>query len=318
MKKFAIIGVGGYIAPRHLRAIKETGHTLVAALDKSDSVGVIDSYFPDADFFTEFERFDRHLEKLRRKNGHAVDYVSICSPNYLHDAHVRFALRIKADAICEKPLVLNPWNIAALGEIEQEVGKKVYTILQLRLHPAIVALKEEINRSPPGKIHEIDLTYITSRGHWYRTSWKGDISKSGGVTTNIGVHFFDMLSWIFGPVKQNVVHVRDSQKAAGILELEKARVRWFLSLDRNDLPFEPEANKPMTYRSITVDGNEIEFSGGFSNLHTESYKRILAGQGFGMDKVIPSLEIVSHIRNAEVVGIKGECHSFITNGDKNG
>ena len=318
MKKFALIGVGGYIAPKHLRAIKDTGNTLAAALDKHDSVGVIDSYFPDADFFTEFERFDRHLEKLRRKNGDAVDYVSICSPNYLHDAHVRFGLRIGADVICEKPLVLNPWNITALEEIAKEVDKKVYTILLLRLHPAIAALKEKIDRSPSGKIHEIDLTYITSRGHWYMTSWKGDVSKSGGVATNIGVHFFDMLSWIFGGVKQNVVHVSEPRRASGFLELEKARVRWFLSLDRNDLPFEPDRNKPMTYRSITVDGEEIEFSGGFTDLHTESYKKILAGDGFEMNEVMPSLDIVSHIRNAEVVGIKGECHSFLTKDKKNG
>lgn len=317
MKKFALIGAGGYIAPCHLKAIKETGNELVAALDKSDSVGILDSYFPDADFFTEFERFDRHLEKLRRQNGHAVDYVTICSPNYLHDAHVRFALRIKADAICEKPLVLNPWNIAALQEIEKEVNKTVYTILQLRLHPAIAALKEKIDRSPPEKIHEIDLTYITSRGHWYQTSWKGDISKSGGIATNIGVHFFDMLSWIFGPVKQNIVHVREPQKAGGFLELDRATVKWFLSLDRKDLPFKPESGKPMMYRSIMVDGKEIEFSDGFTGLHTASYKRILAGQGFGMDEVVRSLEIVSHIRNAEVIGIKGDYHPFLTKAEKN-
>ncbi len=318
MKKFALTGVGGYIAPRHLQAIKETGNVLVAALDKHDSVGVIDSYFPDADFFTEFERFDRHLEKLRRKNGHAVDYVTICSPNYLHDAHVRFALRIRANAICEKPLVLNPWNIAALEEISKEVGKKVYTILQLRLHRSIAALKERIDQSPSDKVHEIDLTYIASRGNWYMTSWKGDIAKSGGVATNIGVHFFDMLSWIFGAVKQNIVHVREPRKAGGFLELEKARVRWFLSLDRSDLPFEPEADKPMTYRSITVDGEEIEFSGGFTGLHTESYKKILAGDGFCMDEVKASVEIVSQIRTAEVVGIKGECHSFLKRDKNNG
>jgi UDP-N-acetyl-2-amino-2-deoxyglucuronate dehydrogenase len=317
MKKFALIGVGGYIAPRHLRAIKDTDSTLIAALDKNDSVGVIDSYFPDSDFFTEFERFDRHLEKLRRKEGHAVDYVTICSPNYLHDAHVRFALRIKADAICEKPLVLNPWNITALQELEKEEGKKVNTILQLRLHSSIVALKEKIDQSPPGKIHEIDLTYITSRGHWYMNSWKGDINKSGGVATNIGVHFFDMLSWIFGSVKQNIVHVREPRKTSGFLELEKANVKWFLSLDRNDLPFKPQPGKPMTYRSITVDGEEIEFSGGFTDLHTESYKRILAGNGFGMEEVVPSLEIVSHIRNSEVVGVQKDSHSFLTKGKSN-
>lgn len=312
MKKFALIGAGGYIAPRHLKAIKETGNVLVAALDKGDSVGILDAFFPDAHFFTEFERFDRHLEKLRRENNEAVDYVTICSPNYLHDAHVRFALRINADAICEKPLVLNPWNVTALQEIEKEVGKKINTILQLRFHPSIIALKEKIDRSDPNEIHDINLTYITSRGNWYMASWKGDVSKSGGVATNIGIHFFDMLIWIFGPVKQNIVHLSEPRKMAGYLELDKARVRWFLSLDRNDLPFEPEPGKPMTYRSITVDGEEVEFSGGFTDLHTKSYKKILAGEGFGMENVIPSLEIVSHIRNTEVVGIKGDYHPFLT------
>lgn len=311
MKKFALIGVGGYIAPRHLRAIKGTDNILVAALDKHDSVGILDSYFPDADFFTEFERFDRHLEKLRREKGQAVDYVTICSPNYLHDSHVRFGLRIGADVICEKPLVLNPWNITALQSIEKEVGRKVNTILQLRMHPSIVALKEKIGNSPADKIHEIDLTYITSRGHWYATSWKGDISKSGGLATNIGVHFFDMLTWVFGPVKQNIVHLREPQKVSGFLELEKARVKWYLSLDRNDLPVKPEPGKSMIYRSISVDNEEVEFSGGFTELHTESYEKILAGEGFGMDEVVPSLEIVSHIRNTEIVGVKGECHSFL-------
>lgn len=312
MKKFALIGVGGYIAPKHLKAIKDTGNTLVAALDRHDSVGVIDSYFPDANFFTEFERFDRHLEKLRRKNGHAVDYVTICSPNYLHDAHVRFGLRIGADVICEKPLVINPWNIDPLIAIASETGREVNTILQLRLHPAIAALKEKIDRAPSGTIHEVDLTYITSRGNWYTNSWKGDISKSGGVATNIGIHFFDMLTWIFGPAKQNIVHLRQPRKAGGFLKLEKANVKWFLSLDQNDLPFEPAPDKPKIYRSVSIDGKEIEFTGGFTYLHTESYKNILAGKGFGMDQVKPSVEIVSHIRNAEVVAIKGDCHPFVT------
>ncbi len=311
MKNFALIGVGGYIAPRHLRAIKETGNVLVAALDKSDSVGVLDSCFPDADFFTEFERFDRHLEKLRREKALAIDYVSICSPNYLHDAHVRFALRIKADAICEKPLVLNPWNIAALQAIEAESGRRIHTILQLRLHPVIAALKERIERSAPGKIYEVDLTYITARGHWYMNSWKGDTSKSGGVATNIGIHFFDVLSWIFGGVKQNIVHIRGPQRAAGLLELDRAMVRWFLSLDGNDLPFAYEPGKAMTYRSIIIDGEEIEFSEGFTDLHTESYRKILAGQGFGAEEVIGSVEIAHHIRNVEPVGIKGDCHPLL-------
>lgn len=312
MKKFALIGVGGYIAERHLMAIKETGNVLVAALDKSDSVGILDSYFPDADFFTEFERFDRHLEKLRREKDLGIDYVTICSPNYLHDAHVRFALRIKADAICEKPLVLNPWNIAALQAIEAESGRKIHPILQLRLHPEIAALKERIDRSGPGKTYEIDLTYITARGHWYMTSWKGDISKSGGVATNIGVHFFDMLSWIFGGAKENIVHIRGHQKAAGLLELEKAKVRWFLSLDGNDLPFAYEPGKAATYRSITIDGEEIEFSDGFGDLHTESYKKILGGAGFGVEEVVRSVEIAHHIRNVEPVGIEGDCHPLLS------
>ena len=314
MKRFALIGVGGYIAPRHLKAIKETGNVLVAALDKNDSVGILDAYFPDADFFTEFERFDRHLEMLKRNKGQSVDYVSICSPNYLHDAHVRFALRIGADAICEKPLVLNPWNVTALNEIEKETGRHINTILQLRLHPALIALKERIDRAPQNKIFDIDLTYITSRGHWYMVSWKGDISKSGGIANNIGIHFFDMLSWIFGDVKRNIVHVYEPTKAAGFLELNRARVRWFLSLDRNDLPFIPQPAKPMTYRSITIDGEEIDFSDGFTGLHTESYRQILAGHGFGPQDVVTSIEIVSAIRNAKPVGLKGNYHPMLAGG----
>lgn len=311
-KKFALIGVGGYIAPRHLRAVKDTGNELVAALDKNDSVGILDSYTTQARFFTEFERFDRHLEKLRRKPGQGVDYVTICSPNYLHDAHVRFALRIGADAICEKPLTLNPWNVSALEELAEENGRKINTILQLRLHPAIVALKERIDRAPAGMVHDIDLTYITTRGYWYLASWKGDMEKSGGIATNIGVHFFDMLTWIFGPVKHNVVHLHEATKAAGYLELERGRVRWFLSLDRDDLPQPPEAGKPATYRAISVDGEEVEFSAGFTDLHTESYRRILAGDGFGCDAVLPSIEIVSAIRNAAPVGKTGEYHPMLS------
>lgn len=312
MKNFALIGVGGYIAPRHLKAIKDTGNALVAALDRNDSVGVLDSYFPNADFFTEFERFDRHLEKLKRANHkHTVDYVSICSPNYLHDAHVRFALRIGANAICEKPLVLNPWNIEALGEIERESKGKITTILQLRLHPAIIELKKKIDSADKDKIYDIDLTYITSRGHWYLVSWKGDVAKSGGIATNIGIHFFDMLSWIFGDVKKNTVHISQPKRAAGYLELQKARVRWFLSLEQDDLPIQPQPGKPMTYRSITIDNNEVEFSEGFGDLHTESYKNILAGQGFGIRDVMTSVKIASGIRNAEPVGLKGEYHPIL-------
>jgi UDP-N-acetyl-2-amino-2-deoxyglucuronate dehydrogenase len=311
MKTFALIGAGGYIAPRHLQAIKDTGNTLVAALDPNDSVGILDRYFPDCDFFIEFERFDRHLEKLRRK-GREVDYVSICSPNYLHDAHIRFALRIGADAICEKPLVLNPWNVTAMQENEQESGHHIYSILQVRLHPAIQELKKQIEQTPADKIHDIDLTYITSRGHWYNVSWKGDNKKSGGIATNIGVHFFDMLAWIFGPVQENLVHTMESNRAAGFLKLERAHVRWFLSLDYNDLPVTPEPGKPMTYRSIRVDGQEIEFSGGFTDLHTQSYKQILDGQGFGARDVLPSIEIVSDIRNAKPLGPRDNSHPILT------
>lgn len=309
-KSFALIGACGYIAPRHLRAIRDTGHCVVAALDKNDSAGVMDAYFPDAHFFTEFERFDRHLEKLRRK-GERVDFVSICSPNYLHDAHIRFALRIGADAICEKPLVVNPWNAVALGEIEQETGRRINTILQLRLHPAIVALRGRVERSAPGKVFDVDLTYITSRGRWYQASWKGDESKSGGIATNIGVHFFDMLSWIFGSVQHNVVHLYEPTKAAGYLELDKARVRWFLSVDREDLPMPFEPGKAATYRAIAVDGEPVEFSEGFTDLHTESYRRILAGGGFRWQEVLPSLQIVHDIRHSRPTGCRGDYHPML-------
>ena len=307
MKRFALIGVGGYIAPRHLRAIKETGNVLVAALDPSDSVGILDSYFPETDFFTEFERFDRHLEKLRHE-GQGVDYVTICSPNYLHDAHVRFGLRIGADVICEKPLVLNSWNVTQLKEIAKETGGKVNTILQLRLHSAVVSLKERIDKLGDGKVHDIDLTYITSRGRWYMYSWKGDVKKSGGVVNNIGIHFFDMLCYVFGDVRGSVVNLNELSRAAGVLELEKARVRWFLSIDGGDLPDSVRAEKQRTYRSITIDGEDVEFSEGFGDLHTESYRQILSGKGFGPDVVRPSIEIVSDIRSAEPVGPTSDCH----------
>jgi UDP-N-acetyl-2-amino-2-deoxyglucuronate dehydrogenase len=312
LKRFALIGVAGYIAPRHLKAIKDTGNVLVAALDKSDSVGVLDSYFPDADFFTEFERFDRHLEKLRHADKkQAVDFVTICSPNYLHDAHVRFALRIGAGAICEKPLVLNPWNIDALEEIESRSKGKINTILQLRLHPAIIDLKKKIEAQKKDKVYDIDLTYITSRGKWYQFSWKGSVEKSGGVATNIGIHFFDMLAWIFGGVKKHIVHLSQPKRAAGVLELERARVRWFLSLEKSDLPFELQEDKPATYRSMKIDGQEFEFSDGFAQLHTESYKRILAGEGFTTKDVLASVQIASDIRKAEAVGLKGDYHPML-------
>jgi UDP-N-acetyl-2-amino-2-deoxyglucuronate dehydrogenase len=301
-KNFALIGAAGYIAPRHMKAIKETGHHLVAAMDKNDSVGIIDSYFPEADFFVEYERFDRHVDLLRRK-GQKIDYVAIASPNYLHDSHIRFALKNGAHAICEKPLVLNPHNIDALKEVELETGKKVYNILQLRLHPSIIALKEKVSKelvANPEKVYEIDLSYLTSRGHWYFTSWKGEDSKSGGIATNIGVHFYDMLSWIFGSVKKNEVYVREASVSAGYLELAHARVKWFLSVDSNYLPESICASGQRTYRSITVDGEEIEFSGGFTDLHTASYEHILEGKGFGLEEARSSIEIVSYIRKCDL------------------
>ena len=308
-KSYALIGTAGYIAPRHLRAIKETGGQLRAAIDVSDSVGIMDSYFPDARFFTEFERFDRYIDRCRRQ-GEKIDTVAICSPNYLHDAHVRFALRSGADAICEKPLVLNPWNIDGLAEMEKETGKRVHTILQLRLHPAIIALRDQVRADKSKKVHDVDLTYIATRGRWYYTSWKGDEAKSGGVATNIGVHFYDMLSFVFGKLKQNVAHHRAMDCAAGYLEYEHARVRWFLSINARDLP-ESVKGKKTTYRSITMDGKEIEFSEGFTDLHNASYREILAGRGFPLDEVRPSIETVAHIRTAPIQLNKGEQHPFL-------
>ncbi|NLP11769.1 Gfo/Idh/MocA family oxidoreductase [bacterium] len=293
---FALVGAAGYIAPRHLQAIKDTGNRLIAACDPSDSVGILDRYFDDVDFFTEFERFDRHAEKLRRLGeDKRIHYVSICSPNYLHDAHIRFSLRIGAHAICEKPLVLNPWNLEALQELEREPGKRVYTVLQLRVHPAIVALRQRIQQEKARK-HEVNLVYITSRGNWYHFSWKGDVKKSGGIATNIGIHFFDMLIWIFGPVQSFSVHHADAKKNAGFVELERARVNWSLSVDRNDLPPQVRAKNKCTFRSITVDGHEIEFSDGFTDLHTVLYREILAGRGFGINDAFPSVRLAQEIR----------------------
>jgi UDP-N-acetyl-2-amino-2-deoxyglucuronate dehydrogenase len=309
-KNFGIIGVAGYIAVKHLHAIKETGNNLLASLDKFDSVGRIDSYFPESDFFVEFERFDRHFDKLKR-SGTKIDYVSICSPNYLHDSHIRFALRHQAEAICEKPIVLNPWNIEALQEIENETGRKIYTVLQLRLHPKILELREKIRNGPKGKIYDIDLTYITSRGNWYSISWKGDIQKSGGVATNIGIHFFDMLSWIFGDTRKNIVHISEPHKAAGYLELENARVRWFLSLDYDDIPVKCKEAGKRTFRSITVDGEEIEFSEGFADLHILTYKEILAGRGLGLKEARQSVETAYTIRNSKPVGLQGDYHPIL-------
>jgi len=310
MKNFALIGAAGYIAVRHLKAIKETSNNLVAALDPFDSVGIIDSYFPEADFFTEFERFDRHIYKLNRE-GHPIHYVSICSPNYLHDSHIRFALRQGADAICEKPLVLNPWNVEALKEYEVETGKKVYNILQLRLHPAIIALKRQIDEGDPDKIYDVDLTYITSRGKWYHYSWKGELAKSGGVATNIGIHFFDMLSWIFGEVQESIVHERNDFRSAGFLQLKRARVRWFLSVDYNDLPQPIKEKGQRTYRSIQINSNELEFSEGFTDLHTVTYRHILDGKGFGLDDASNSIKMAHDIRNAQIIGRVGDFHPLL-------
>ncbi len=310
-KIFALIGAAGYIAPRHMRAIKDTGCDLVAALDPMDSVGIIDSYFPNADFFIEPERFDRHLDKLKRSGENKVDYVSICSPNYLHDAHIRMALRNDASAVCEKPLVLNPWNLDGLQEIEKETGKRIYNILQLRHHKSIIDLKARIDSLPKDKIHDIDLTYITSRGKWYHYSWKGEISKSGGVVTNIGIHFFDMLGWIFGNVKSNTLHLMKEDKASGLLQLENANVRWYLSIDKSDLPIEATSNQLTTYRSIKVDNVAFEFSGGFTDLHTESYNNIISGNGFGIDDARNSIEIAHLIRNQEITTNLSEAHPLL-------
>ena len=306
MTTYALIGASGYIAPRHMKAIRDTGGDLVVAYDPNDSVGILDSHFPDAHFFTEFERFDRHVDKLRRR-GERLDYVSIASPNYLHDAHCRFALRSGAEVICEKPLVPNPWNIDGLAEIERDMGKRIYSILQLRLHPAIIALRDKFRNST--KKHTVELTYCTSRGRWYHASWKGDDSKSGGVATNIGVHFFDVLSFVFGKVQNNVAPLRTPERAAGFIECERANVSWFLSVDRNDLPASVQGKKT-TYRSITVDGEEVEFSEGFTDLHTRSYEEVLAGNGFGLSEVRPSIEIVSAFRTQPIAPRSGVVHPF--------
>jgi len=317
VKNFALIGAAGYIAPRHMKAIKDTGNNLCAAYDVFDSVGIIDSYFPNCSFFTQFELLERHLNKMKHspvnsENGcsQVLDYAAVCTPNYLHDAHIRFGLRAGADVICEKPLVLNPWNIDALAKIEQETGKRVYNILQLRLHDAIIALKKRVDEAPSDKIFDVDLTYITSRGNWYYTSWKGDERKSGGVATNIGVHFYDMLTWVFGKVKKNVVHVSSHDRVAGFLDLEKARVRYFLSINEDNLPQEAKAAGKRTYRSLMMEGTDVEFSDGFTELHTNSYIKIMNGQGFGLEEARGSIEIVHDIRYATPQGLKGDYHPF--------
>ncbi|MDR1006249.1 MAG: Gfo/Idh/MocA family oxidoreductase [Bacteroidales bacterium] len=307
MKNFGIIGVAGYIAPRHLKAIKETGNKLVVALDKSDTVGIMDSYFPECSFYTEYERFDRYVEKIKNTPD-KIDFLSVCTPNYLHDSHIRFGLRAGADVICEKPLVLNTWNIDALKTMEQETGHRVYNILQLRLHPAIIAWKDKIAKGDRQKVYDVDLTYITSRGKWYYTSWKGNLEKSGGVATNIGVHFYDMLSWIFGARQENIVHISTHDRVAGFLRFERARVRYFLSINADTLPQSAVAQGKKTYRKVECEGEEIEFSDGFTELHTDSYRNILAGQGFGLDDVRNCIDIVSNIRNATPIGLKGDYH----------
>ena len=308
MKKFALMGVAGFVAPRHIQAIKETNNELVAAFDPNDSVGIIDSYFPKTHFFTEFERFDRHLEKLRLEKEEPVDFVSICTPNYLHDAHIRFALRNNADAICEKPLVLNPWNAEKLMSMEQQSSNKINTILQLRLHPSIVKLKEIIANQPNEKIHDIDLTYITSRGNWYYASWKGSLEKSGGICSNIGIHFFDMLIWIFGDVIKNTVHLMEHDRASGVLQLKNANIRWFLSINEHVLPDLVKKNGQRTFREITIDGEKFEFSKGFTDLHTLSYKNILSGNGFGVSETLKSLELAYNLRHTRPESLTGDFH----------
>ncbi len=311
MANFAMAGVAGYIAPRHLKAIAATGNHLVAALDPHDSVGILDSYAQQARFFPEPERFDRHLEKLRRKGEDArVHWFSICSPNYLHDAHIRMAFRLDADAICEKPAVLNPWNLDALQELEEETGRRVWSVLQLRLHQSIIELKQRIEKENPSDKYDIELTYITPRGPWYLSSWKGDMARSGGLATNIGVHFFDMLMWIFGGVEKSEVHIAEATRSAGFMELEKARVKWFLSIAREDSPLFKGKNEPCTYRLIRINNDELEFTRGFTDLHTQLYERTLSGDGFGIDDVRPSIQLIHDIRVAKPVGITANSHPF--------
>lgn len=312
-RRFALLGAGGYIAPRHLRAIHATGNDLVAAVDPKDSVGILDRFFPHTRFFTEVERFDRFMEKVRRQDrDSAIEYVGVCSPNYLHDAHTRLALRVGAHAICEKPLVISPWNLDALQEIEAETNRRVYTVLQLRLHPSIVELKQRLERDCSGDRKEVCLTYITRRGPWYHVSWKGSEEKSGGLAMNIGVHFFDILLWLFGEMESSSVHIRTSERQAGTLELARAQVRWFLSVEGKDLPPECVQRGQSAFRSITIDGEEVEFTTGFDDLHTRVYEEILAGNGFGIDDARPSLEVVHAVRTAEPLGVRGVVHPFLT------
>ena len=309
---FAAIGVAGYIAPRHLRAIRDTGNRLLAAIDTNDSVGILDKYSENVRFFTEIERFDRHLEKLRRlSEDEHVHYISIMSPNYLHDAHCRLALRVNANVICEKPLVINPWNLDQLAAVEAESGCKINTVLQLRVHPALLALKQKIEQGSTKHQYDVQLTYITGRGPWYDISWKGIPEKSGGIVTNIGIHFFDMLGWLFGPSGQVALHLSEARRMSGFVEFERARVRWFLSVDQDDLPIQIQDGQPQTYRSITIDGQEIEFSGGFADLHTRVYEQTLNGNGFGIDDARPSVELTYQIRQSELSLLDGLAHPYL-------
>lgn len=313
-RNFALMGASGFVAPKHMKAIRDTGNNLVAALDKHDSVGIIDSFAPEANFFTEVERFDRHLEKLRRsENGSPVDFVSICTPNYLHDAHCRLAMRIGANAICEKPLVVNPWNIDQLRDIQQDFGRKIYSVLQLRLHPAVVELKKKIAES--SERHDVELTYVTRRGRWYDQSWKGDESRSGGLAMNIGVHFFDFLMWVFGDVQRSAVHLAQPRRVAGALELEKASIRWFLSIDEQDLPENVRQDGGYAYRSITCDGEEIDLSAGFTDLHTEVYRDVLSGGGFGIDDAQAAIELIYQVRTSMTVSPRNAAHPYVTVGN---
>lgn len=307
MSQFALIGVAGYIAPRHLKAIKETGNTLVAAYDKFDCVGRLDSYFPDCAFFVEQETFDRFCSR-QAQTQHPLEWMTVCTPNYTHDAFTRYGLRLGCNVICEKPVALNPDNVEALMQVEQSTGRQAYTILQLRLHPAIQALRQKVQQGPSDKKYDVDLTYITARGNWYYTSWKGDEKKSGGVATNIGVHFYDMLQWIFGPVQQNIVHVSSFDRVAGYLEFSRARVRYFLSINAECLPPNAVEGEKRTYRTLKIDNEEFEFSEGFTELHTLSYQKILSGEGFRISEALPCIEIVSTIRNLKPIGLKGDYH----------
>jgi UDP-N-acetyl-2-amino-2-deoxyglucuronate dehydrogenase len=312
MKNFAITGVAGYIAPRHLQAIKDTNNNLLAATDPHDSVGILDRYFPETSFFTEYERFDRHLEMLRRSDpANRVDYLTVCSPNHLHDAHIRLALRIGADAICEKPLVLNPWNLDILEDLEKESGKSVYTIHQLRVHPSLIEIKEKLDKEKNSAKHQVELTYITSRGMWYNYSWKGMIEKSGGIATNIGIHFFDLLMWYFGKPIHSEVHLSQPDKMAGYLELKNAQVKWYLSLDKNDLPKDAVQAQRRTHRSILIDEHEVEFTEGFTDLHTKVYLDILSGKGFGISDARPAIETVYNIRNMKPIQNSSKQHPFV-------